>query len=338
MYDDNINASSENKEDDFITTFMIGMGINHESRTQSLQFLGHINQQIYFKHFDLSNNSQDLSVNYSNEITAYDSLHIGNIFNHHPETQTFEDSLGRTPGRHGYYSNTSNIRYTKLVIRQLSFDTHYSYSFTKHSSEEEMDSYSHSTGITTGYLWNATNSSFLSYNYIYTEYETEESNSEHTANIGHNYMFSRRLSTSCHAGIVYIKTSDDNSYSPSVSVSIRDEIDENNIIVASILKQRNTSAHTDEVSDDWRISGNFTREISRDISYSFAIFYGQSETSPSNTTNKLFGAITSFTYIITENVNSAISYTLTRSITEEEGASDSRYFRNQVQLSLSGEF
>ncbi|MDY6934889.1 MAG: hypothetical protein SVZ03_11815 [Spirochaetota bacterium] len=337
MYDDNITASSDDQEYDFITYLMLGLGINHEGRFQSLTLAGRTYQQFHINNQEDNYNSQDLTLDYIYNSSRRSRFQLADTFNHYPEPRSFEVLFGRTDVRVGYYSNIFELTYLKTLSRYFSFNIRYTNQLYNYSGGEVCDSYSNGAGVGVEYSWNNSNIIYPFYDFTYTKYDTGEANSEQMAGIEYRHSFTRQFYTNCCIGGVYIITIDgtQNTY-PYLLTSITYEIDENNTINVLFIKQTNVVGYSEDPFENIRISGEASRQMLRDLSLSLSAFYGYGEYTLSDTTTELIGVTTSLAYDIKENIEGSLVYTYTNN--KAEGIETTEYSRNQVILMVTAEF
>jgi hypothetical protein len=349
MYDDNINNSNDNPETDYITNLTLGLGVKLEGKTQTLQLLGHINQQLYYKNSSLNNNAQDLILNYIKEFSSRDKFTLNDTFQHYPEPRDFSAMYGQPAGRNSYYTNLLSLAFDKDLISDFSINLHYANEITRVSGGTANNSMSNSAGSALNYSFNAFNIAFIFYDYKITKYESgngngngQENNTQHTAGVGYQHFFTKQLSLTSRVGFNYIKSQDDTQYAPYFLLSIIDTIDENNTINISVTRSYQTTLLTDTVYDSWIFSALFTRQVSARMTFSLSTFYqyGTIVSSLSNEESSLFGLNTFVNYYLNENIFVSAKYTYTKASNKQTNPSSSKseYDRNQIELSANAAY
>jgi len=336
-FDDNINASADNPEYDFYTTLMVGFGVEHEGKTFNFSLIAHVFQDLYIRNSEFNANSQDAELILEKQLSRRTGFSLSDTFHHYPQPRSFDYIFGRPAGEEGYWTNNFNFEFNTQLFRQFDFGGHYSNTVTENRADYLMDSISHEAGGELSYSWTSANIPSCFYNYIYTNYSDATHNSGHSAGLSYEHYFTRQLYGIISGGFNNAITATGTSYSPLITVSLIDDIDENNEINLTFTRGLTISPHTDEIFDNWNISATLTRQVWERLTFDFTSFYGQGQYRPSNNINKLFGLTTSLSYEIKEDIHGSIEYSFTRNKTEMAGAGDIIYYRNIVTLSISAE-
>lgn len=348
-YDDNIRSTSENIEQDYITDLILGVGLRNEGRTHTIDFIGHVYQQLFYDHNELSNNAQDFILNYVNQLTSTDTFTLNNTFNHYPELRNFDLMLGQHEGRYSYYMNTLTLRYFKYFVSDFSTDIHYTNTYVKALSEGIYDSVSHSPGISFNYSINTFNIISLFYDYRFTKFDTDEGQYrngrneiiQHDAGIGYQHFFTRQLNINLRGGIEYIEVQDEKNYNPFMTATLVNDIDANNNITIIVSKRYGINSLTNEAYNTWTYSVNFIRQLSAILNFSFAGFYQYGDLiSPTiETKNKLLGITTYLRYFFSESnyIGATYIYTYNKIDQKAPESSSTEYDRNQIRFAINAE-
>jgi hypothetical protein len=349
-YDDNTNLSGTDPKNDYITNLMLGIGLNLEGRPLILNILARTYQQIYFKQSNLNNNSQDLTINFSKELTDHDSVLINNIFQHYPEARDFKSMFGQTGGRNSYYQNSATITYNNYVISDLLLKLYYNNLILENSSEELNDSITHRSGLSLNYSLNAFNIISLLYDYRFTKYESENNLSsdyqsdfiQHNIGIGYQHYFSKQLSVVTQGGTEIIKYENRTYKDIFFNFSIIDDFDAKNTLNLTFSKKHEVTVLTNEVYKSWILSALLLRQVSEITSFSFSMFYeyGERVSTSIESISSLFGINASIKYNINPFIFVSANYIYSRSknhITSPEN-SKTKYDRNQIQVAINAEY
>ncbi|MFH0974682.1 MAG: hypothetical protein V1874_02745 [Spirochaetota bacterium] len=353
MYDDNINAAEE-KESDFITEIIFGLGLRHEGRATNWRLLGQSTQQIYYKTSELNNNAQSAELSIASELTSTDRINVSDRFAHYPEAQNFQEQFGSAGGRTGYYTNTATARYLKEFTSYFRTDIQYTNIYTNilNQSDTQNDSISHSAGFIARYEINSSNIFSIIYNYTYwkalnyDEAENATGNEKtilHNCALGYEFHFTRQFFISLQSGLAYVITEEEKNYNNFSTLSLIDQIDERNNLNISLSRRYEIIPLTNQTYNVWNFSITLTREISYFLDFSLSGFYQYGNTVSDVTTTKseLTGVRTGLSYrIFSEHVTAFIEYIYTKNITKQTRPTDvkTEYDRNQIRLGLRAEF
>lgn len=339
-YDDNIYSSENNTEYDLITGLMVGFGINHERKIQTLKMMARSIQQLFYHNKSQNNNSQDLIFNYIRQQTANNVIQIAETFKHYPESRDFEYAFGRAEGRYGYYNNNLTFTYIKQFIKSFRMSIYYNNIYTKNNTSVIINSYSNSGGIAAHYLFNWANILSIKYDHNVVEYETDLKIREQRGSLQYQYFFTKQFSFKGNFGDKMVKSSEEDDFTNYIfhSVAIVDDVDRNNTISLLYSKDYTLSPHADETFNNWRISFNFKRQLSGRSILNIIVFYGKGEYIRSETKAQLTGISTNYRYAFTEEVTGSLNYNYTRSKTDFLYQEATQYDRNSISASLIAQF
>jgi len=351
-YDDNIKATSENKEDDYITNLMLGLNLHHESLTQTFDFIGHIYQQLFLKNNNLNYNSQDLVINYDKQLSSRDNIHINNIFNNYPEPQDFSSSFGRPSGRYAYYLNNFNIASINALTENIISNIHYNNIVVKSTNNRQLnDSISNNAGASFGLTLDPSNIVFLYYDYTNRRYKKFDEITDqkkyniyiiHDAELGYQHFITKTLDILGKFGLEYVIAPDEKNYYPIFNILLTDLIDKNNTLKLSIEKKHELSQLSDAMYESWIFSIIFKRQLSDLLSISLNALYddGKSKSASWDSRRKLFGLTTSISYYLSEQTYITTTYTYTKNYYKvyDLNATEFNYNRNQIRIGLTSEF
>lgn len=351
MYDDNITYTKEDQRDDFITNLILGLGVRYEGKTKTLELIGHTNQEIFSKYHNLNNNSQDLYLHSKNELSRLGRLSLTNVFNHYTEPRSFEYEFGRTAGRYSYYRNRFDITYSRDVSKWLVMNARYFNEINEVTRDYLNDSITNGAGVKVDYSLSYANILSILYDFTYRKFDDGEAVYVHTGAFNYRHYFTSQLYFECQSGLDFIKVYVFESYSteqyisesyydknytkPLILASLVDEIDKNSRFILLFSKRYYPNIHSEDLSNYWKISCVFERQLLKRLWCSFSAFYGDGEYVFSDTIYKLKGIRTSFSYDLKENLKGSLKYAYTQSESTEES---NEYVKNRVLLELTTEF
>lgn len=351
-YDDNINSSITDKRHDFISEFTAGLGVRHEGKTQTLDIIGHVIEQVYSMNFGLTNNAQDAAISYTKAFTEGIGIQISDIFQNYPEPDRFAVLFGHTHGRMRYYSNTFSLgahfdvnkyytitlaytnQYNKYFYTHTRIDRIYEY-FGGANNNQQLES-SFSQGVQTQHQvhWTSSNMSFIYYNYQWVQQNPGGVSQVHTPGAGHRLNFTNQLYTEFRiapdliipAPQVYQSYLDSLTH-PSdklratlfTSLSLVNDVDRNTNASLVFSYQNTVMTNTTDIVANWQINGNLSRHVFPWLSLMTSIFYGQGVNYAQNATNMLFGFLINAGFEFTEHVSATVSYNITLNYTEING-------------------
>ncbi len=344
-YDDNINLSMNDPLVDYITNLMVGLGINNQGRTSTLEFRGNAYHRFHCHHDELNDYYQDLSLRYSSQLTQKQQFELRDGFQHYPESLELENTFGRISGsRERYYLNSFDFIYTILLLREISVNARYGNQINKYLTGDTPDSYQNRAAFMLNYSLTSEINSSLIYNFEFRKFDTGDYSRRHSAGLQYlQYIISNKFHFEGRGGATffYINTDEEKSYiKPFYFGSLEYNIDENNHFQVIYARQYDISIDNPEPFNNWRITANFNKELSDEISLLFSAFYGKGKYLLSGTNNELFGLRVSLSYILNENLTLIAAYNYIRNemdIRYFDGATRYTYRGNQIQLTLNGQ-
>jgi hypothetical protein len=338
-YDDNIFVSDD-KVSDYITKITAGFGINHEGKSQQLELLGHVNQEVYYENSDQNRFTQDFYLDYNLiiNLTRKNIISISDKFEYFPETQVYANTFGRSGYRDKYFRNIFNITNSLQFFRKLALVLQYTNRYTINYNDDVLNSYSNDGSAALVFSLSSYIITSLFYSYAKTEYENDESITEQRGNLIQRLYFTKQLYLEGSYGRQSLKTHDGNESKNTIySVSVIDDIDKKNSIILNFTKEQSVTEYTNEIFNNWRIAGDFKRQVSRRFNLLISAFKGKGDFQPSGATTEFIGLKTSFTYYFTENISGSCEYSFLNSKSETR-SNNIEYQRNVFMLSLKAQY
>ncbi len=340
-YDDNIFSSSEDPESDWITDIILGLGIKSERREFEMLISGNLYQQYYVNNSDQNGLYEDLSASLEKSFSQTVTISLEDTFEHYPESETFGALFGKSEEQNSEY--ISNYFTSELSINMTrQFAVGFSYNNTVVKNEEDImpDSVLHEPGGYFAYSFNSAN--ILKAGYIYGRMKYDSGNKiiSHRGYGDYQRYFTRQFYSVLSGGYDYIREDATDVVSKSYmgSLSFIDDVDKNNQLDLTFLKERSVSSVDEDIFDSWEISLALKRDISERASADLSLFYGEGTYKESDITNKLAGASASLSFAVTEFISFFAEYSYTWSSTEVPDSDESSYDRNQVSAGISGEY
>jgi len=338
LFDDNINSSNNKPESDWVTNLMLGLEFKSEMRGLDFNLSGNVYQRYYIDHHENNANYQDVTLNLNKSITETSSFKITDVFQHYPDPESFSAMFGRTETTSGYLSNKFSTGLSAYVTKGLFFDVLYINSILKNKSDAMVDTVLHNPRGDIGYSFDSANILRAGYMYSLMKYEDGKQSKGNKEYAEYEKYFTKQFRTILHGGYEYITTSDGVSSGPRWMVSIIDDVDKNNQLNITYLKETAISDTTNDTFNNWSITGSLRQEISERTRINLSLFYGQGTYKISKVENKLAGVSTSIAFIVNEFVNFNIGYNHTWNNTKTPGLEVTAYHRNQASAGLSATY
>jgi hypothetical protein len=335
-FDDNITYLNTDPKQDFITTATLGLSAKYEGKTQSLDFLGHINQEIFARNNDFNNTSEDFTLNFQKELSRYDRISLKNLFLHAQDPRSFEDAFGRTSGRYSYYKNRFSLGYSHDFSKQISLTGSYANEADLFSLSSQSDSYLNRIGLR---LEDALSSSAIllfSYDLAYRTFDPGKNALTNTLAAGLRYYFTKQLYLEGNTGLDIIDSYDNRTYfKPLIKVSLIDDVDENTRTNITFSHKYSTNAYEQNIFNYTQIFCSVTRRLLERLAVSLNGFYGKGKYIGTDIKDKLTGAGIGFSYDIGHNIKGTLNYNYERAHSNV----DSRgYAKNSITLGLEVDF
>jgi hypothetical protein len=342
-YDDNITSAAYGRENDFISEFMVGIGVRNEGKVQVLDVLGHVFQHVYAVHPGLSNNYQDLTVNYTRNISEHTSFRFSNIFQNFPDPDRFEILFGNSSGRMRYIRNNFDsgisIEINKHYAVILGYSNQFMNYYYKHTRRYYLDNIMRGVYINRQirhsltqtftmrheFIFNSSNAVFINYSYLLANYYPGLASQSHTPSLGYRHNFTNQLYFECMAApeiSIPARTRDytvngmidsyrrRNKEKTDVSlyalVSLVDEIDQRTSLRLWFMRQNTVLSHMAQNMLNWQFGCDMNRQIFPRLSIVGSLFYGQGIIYSTDTNVRLFGLRLSGSYDFTDHISGAV--------------------------------
>lgn len=335
-YDDNITYVNTDPKQDFITTATLGLSAKYEGKTESLDFLGQVHQEIFAKNDKFDNTSEDFTLNFQKEFSRYDRISLKDVFLHAQEPRSFEDAFGRTSGRYSYSKNRFSLGYSHDFSKQISLTGSYANEADVFSLSGQSDSYLNRIGLR---LEDALSSSAIllfSYGLAYRNFVPGKNALTNTLTTGLRYYFTKQLYLEGNAGVDIIDSFDNRTYcKPLVNFSLIDDVDENTRTNITFSHKYSTNAYEQNIFNYTQISASVTRRLLERLAVSLNGFYGEGKYIGLDIKDKLTGAGVGFAYDIGHNIKGTLNYNYERT---QSNIDTREYAKNSISLGLEVDF
>jgi len=196
---------------DFITEPKVGLGIQHEGKTYTLDLIGHFYMQAYSKNYRRFNYYEDATLNYTKELSDAISFKITDVFQHYPEPERFEVLFGNTQEKIQYLRNYAhvdslfevntlyfiNMQYTNQYSKYFYTHTNKTYIYDYYSgnyiNQELKFSLMHDAIIRHELHWDAANNTYLFYEYEWMNQSPGGITQVHRSGFGYRHDFTKQL-------------------------------------------------------------------------------------------------------------------------------------------------
>jgi hypothetical protein len=351
-FDDNIRAIPETylekKKYDFISELLLGLGLRHEGKTYTLDLMGHVNQQIYARHFGLTNNNQDVELNLTKNFSELVSFEVTEVFQNYPEPDRFEVLFGNSEGRMRYWRNnfslTGIFEANKYYMIRLIYTNQFSkYFYTRtrlwyierffyrsYMNQDLKYSLVNTARMQHEIHWDSSNYTYIFYEYQWTKSYPGGILQVHRPGVGYRHDFTRQLyiegrispdfvfspnntrgNVTAYGVQVLIPPSTPYDVSLYAYLMVSHDVDQKTNAQLNFTYQNSILANNADPTTNWLIAGNLTRQIIDRLLFTSSIFYGQSYIFATKTTDRLIGLSISSTYEFTEHISATIAYNFT---------------------------
>jgi len=335
-FDDNITYVKNNPKTDFITTGTLGLGVKYEGKTQSLDFLGRLYEQLFAKNSNFDNTPASFILDFQKEFSRYDRISINDGFLHTQEPVSFEDAFGRTPGRYGSYSNQFSLGYSHDISKQMTLTGRYAYEADFFSSSDQSDSCLNSAGMS---LQDALSSSAIllfSYDLAVRNFHPGKNALTNTPTAGLTYYLTKKLYLEGSSGLDIIRSYDNRAYcEPLIHLSLINDVDKNTRAAIEFGHQYTTTAYEENLFDYTKVSAIVSRQLLERLAVSLNGFFGEDKYIGAGIKDKLAGVGVGFAYDILHNVKGIMKYNYARELSNE---GTREYTKNWVSVGLKADF
>lgn len=340
QYDDNITFFSKNKEDDFITYPGIGFGVTYEGKRRSLSLVGDIIGQFFAKNTDLSNITQNVTIDFTNEFSKHDRLSLTNIFSHYEAPiysgeEFFDEQLIRVNGRYDSYRNRFNMQYEKDISRQFTAIARYESHIDAFSGIDRPASFLNKIGTEANYLFGSNTIFLFLYDYLNRQFDNGEDIEIHSPAMGIRQYITKKTFFEGTAGFNFIDTSSEvNTTQPFYTISANYRRSSTFASLA-FVRRHYTNAYSTDIFDEWKVSIFAGKQLLKRLRTSFTLFYGDGEFVSSGFSRRVLGGRTNLTYDISKTLKGDINYTYTDVGSNIKTA---EYEKNTIFLGFRAEF
>lgn len=335
-YDDNINFSESETEEDFITRVNLGLNVASEGKKHVIGLNSNIRQSFYANKQNSNNTSGNVEVTFQNELTQHDRLSISNTFSRTLEPPRIEDEFGNTTKASKKSKNIFGFLYSRDLNEKTMLSMKYSNIVDKVLGGKTKDAYINAAGTEISYSADASTTYMISYDFSNRRVEDVGGTVLHSISAGLREYLNKRIYLDSRIGANFINSIEgQHDTSELINVSLTDEIDETSSIGVSFEDTTQTMAGIDETFDLWQMTGSYTKALYERFNFSSSAFYGNGTAELLNYTEKLWGAEISLSYKFSENIKWNMGYTYSD---KEATAENQSYTRNTLTTGITTVF
>jgi hypothetical protein len=332
-YDDNITFLESDERWDLITSLFAALSLNHVGRSSVLDLTARVTQQLFSKYFEkFSNNAQSVSLNYSSQFSRYSRITVKDSFDHATDPKSFEEEFGRRGGRFSYLMNRCGVAFVTEIYKNFAVQARYTGEVYYPLRESLSSTYLNGAGIQFDFIWSGYTTTSLMYDFSQRDFDPGEEATVHTPSALYRQYVISQLYFEMRSGADIIEAFNGQRYAkPFLIFGIYNEINRNSRFAVTLTKQYYPDSYTQDISDNWRISGTFAQQVMRRLLLNLNVFYGYGTYVATGMTYWLTGAMMNISYELTPAARINCQYSFTKS----EG--HSQYLRNAVTLGLTAD-
>ncbi len=333
IYDDNIAYAESDETSDLITQLSLGLGIDYETPRQRLRFMGKLNPQIFARHSEFNNLSQDLDANWRMDFSKYTRFSVKDVFTHAEDPRSFQDTLGRASGRYSYMRNRLNAQVRHEFSKQFALIGRYGNEITDLSRDTLRDSVFHTVGAQGEYAVSSETFFLGSYDFGIRDFQPGNDALSHTGQLGVRQYLTPAVFLEGRAGLDALDDfTGDTSVKPRLHASINHEVDEESLASVTIDQSYETTTYAEDLLKSWRASLAYRRQLLKRLNGSVAGFFGQSEYENTSIEDDIAGAAFSLVYELSPDWTAGVSYQFSNIESTDQ---TKEYLKNTVMLTMS---
>jgi hypothetical protein len=335
-YDDNITYVKNNPISDAFTQLLAELAVKQEGKTESLSLDTKIEEELYAQHSSLDNTSEYMNLDYKQDFSEYDHLKVTDVFSHAEQPTSFANAFGSTPGFYFTYQNTLDMAYHHDLTEQLGANFRYSNDLLDFSNTSMSNSSLNTVGTGLEYAFDSATILKTDYDYNYREFYPGPSATENEVSAGVRRYLTPQLYADLRSGADFINSFNGQNYiQPLYKASLTNDLDETTQTGISFEKQYTTNGWNQDLFNEWRVSGNYIKDLTSRTTATLNVFYGNGDYISTNINEKYTGASIGVSYELTKKAKVTLSYTFSK---DDSTLSTNSYTKNVVYLGTKYEF
>jgi hypothetical protein len=332
-YDSNIRYTNDNEIGSFITRTTLGFQYYLEEKTQSLDLLAQLHHQYYFDHTEFNNFSQDIGVFFKKETSEFHTFGIEDTFTHDEDATTFEDEFGRESGRFDTYINDFSYIDSRQLTPENLLRISYSNEIKEVDHPDLLDSIDNNINFEINQVWSPKTEVFLTYDFVHSYIDLPDHAFLHILAPGLKRHLTPKLLLKTYAGANIVQTYDDeNLIRPAYYAAVTYDVDETSAYTLSYKKAHVTTGYIDDVFDQWRISLEFKKELSKRLSGYISTFMGEGEFVRRDISDEFSALGFGLSYLLNRNLKANLSYHLSN---KNSNVAEREYTKSTIFLGFT---
>ena len=335
-YDDNITYTKINKIKDYITRPWVGFTAAYDNKRTTFSANGRYYHEFYANNSSFNNSGGDFTGSLNSELSKLDRISLSDTFSRTEEPRSFEDVFGRTSGRYSSTRNRVNLGYARDISEHFGASLRYSNEYNTYSRTSIPKSYLNTAGVEGAYIVSSDLSFIGAYDFTARDFNPGSNTRVNTLSGGLRKYITKQLYFDGIGGVDLINSFSGRKFTkPYATASLSDDINPRTRTTLSFRKRFDTVSYSQDLFDQWQVSGGLSHELFQKLRATLSAFYGRGEYVGTGLINKLFGSSAGLTYDINDNWKATADYSYTR---QTSAAPLGGYPKNRVTLGLTAEF
>ncbi|MFA5339254.1 MAG: outer membrane beta-barrel protein [Candidatus Omnitrophota bacterium] len=335
-YDDNVTYVKVGKIKDYITRPWVGLSASYDNKTTVFTASGRYYHEFYANKHGFNNNGGDFTASVNSELSKFDRISVSDSFSRTEEPRSFEDVFGRTGGRYSSTRNRVNLGYARDISEHFGASLRYSNEYNTYSRTDIPKSYLNTAGVEGAYIVGSDLTFIGAYDFTARDFSPGANTRVNTLSGGLRKYITKQLYFDGVGGVDFINSFSGRRYTkPMVQVSLSDDFSERTRASLYFSKRFDTVSYSQDLFDQWRVSGALSHEIFQKLRGTLSAFYGRGEYIGASSVTHLIGSSAGLTYDINDHWKATADYSYTH---ETSSVPLGGYLKNRVTLGLAAEF
>ncbi len=336
-YDDNITYVKDNKISDYITKPSVGGRLTYDGKTTTASIDGNYYHEFYADNSGFNNNSGELTAEVNSELSKYDRFTFRDKYTKTYEPRSFEDQFGFIGGRYSSDRNRIDVGYARDVSQHFGFSARYSNEYNSYSRDDIAKSFLNSGGVEGAYIISSDFSLFTAYDYTRRDFDDGPHATVNTWSGGFRKYLTKQLYVDASTGVDFIGAyGGGTDYTkPFGLISLTDDIDDRTVLNFLFSKRYSTISYSQDIFDQWQVSGTLNRELTPKLAGTISAFYGKGKYIGTGEEDDFLGSSAGLEYEINDKWKARAAYSYSK---QDSNSIFSEYRKNTVTLGIMAEF
>ncbi len=336
VYDDNITYVKQNKISDYITRPSVGGKLTYDGKTTTASIDGNYFHEFYADNSGFNNNSGELTAEVNSELSKYDRFTFRDKYTKTYEPRSFEDQFGFIGGRYSSDRNRVDVGYARDVSQHLGLSARYSNEYNSYSRNDIAKSFLNSGGVEGAYIISSDFSLFTAYDYTRRDFDNGPHATVNTWSGGFRKYMTKQLYVDASTGVDFIGSYGGTDYTkPFGLISLTDDVSDRTTVNFLFSKRYSTISYSQDIFDQWQVSGTINHELTPKLAGMVSAFYGQGKYIGTGERDDFLGSSAGLEYEINDKWKARAAYSYTK---QDSNSIFSEYRKNTVTLGLRAEF